>query len=804
MPAMSRLAVALLALVTWAHGYSLDVSNPSFEKAHGKDKNLPAGWGVYASPGTTATFKRDTTTAHSGEASAYFSNQGPMTALWSTRLQCMPGLSYTVEVWVKMRNATGRTGVSIRFLDEDKNWLGGPIFQPNPLVGTMDWTKVVYKVDPPPGAGGVVVFLSNTNSKGAEVWYDDISIKDDFEEIVPRSLGDILKALQAASASADLMSRLGLDSANVKRSLLRARGLKRRIDGLKGEPTIEVRRKMVESWRKLTEEVRASDRALDLVYDVAKWGELTGESQADYILGWQDAMNRVWLREKPANFDAGKTGRIVAIRGEVEPIQLVVAAIAGPLKDVRVTVGDFAGPGGATIPSAACEINVVGYVRITRPTFLGRFPVESEHPGWWPDILLPNFPFEVARADSQSVWLSVTIPEDARPGLYRAPVVVKPEGGTEKAATLDVEVRNVTLPATWHFRSIMSFHDAWGKRFYEEAWTPELRRKFLDFLLDRRINLTSMYGATDFSKEEIERGMARGQNTILLYTISSSAGLKQAPWIAAHAEKRARKTLDEWVPWVKERGWFEQSLFYGYDELPAEWFESMKHTFLKIKKGYDGIPTTTTAYDESYGLDTGLTGAVDIWIPYMTRYHADVAARAREKGTKVWWYDTRWTIEQYVNRGRLIPWQTFKVKADGYLIWCINRWRGEGAPKLPKAQWKTNTRPVALRVLNEWDPWLDGVTPNSSAMLLYPGPDGPYSSLRLENFRDGLEDYDLLVTAQALAEKTADPKVAAQLRSAITIEDEFIRDAVQTDYRSETLKAHRLRLIEALEAAGCR
>jgi len=227
----------------------------------------------------------------------------------------------------------------------------------------------------------------------------------------------------------------------------------------------------------------------------------------------------------------------------------------------------------------------------------------------------------------------------------------------------------------------------------------------------------------------------------------------------------------------------------------------MRHTFLKFKKDYDHIATITTAYDTSYGLDTKLTDAVDNWIPYMTRYRSAVARRARAKGTRVWWYDTRWTIEQYVSRGRLIPWMTYKVEADGFLIWCINRWRGEGAPKLPKAKWKTNREPVATQILNAWSPWLDGVTPNSSAMVVYPGPDGPYSSTRLENFRDGIEDYDLLVTARRLIATTTDPKARSLLQKAVTIEDDFIRNAARADFSSAALSAHRLRLIEALESA---
>jgi hypothetical protein len=74
-----------------------------------------------------------------------------------------------------------------------------------------------------------------------------------------------------------------------------------------------------------------------------------------------------------------------------------------------------------------------------------------------------------------------------------------------------LKVSRVLLPAKWRFRNIMSFHDGWARQFYGRHWTAELRRKYIEFLLARRINLASMYGDTDFSYKEIEQGVAAGK-----------------------------------------------------------------------------------------------------------------------------------------------------------------------------------------------------------------------------------------------------------------------------------------------------
>ena len=50
-----------------------------------------------------------------------------------------------------------------------------------------------------------------------------------------------------------------------------------------------------------------------------------------------------------------------------------------------------------------------------------------------------------------------------------------------------------------------------------------------------------------------------------------------------------------------------------------------------------------------------------------------------------------------------------------------------------------------------WVPWNAGA--NGDGMLIYPGPDGmPLASTRLENLRDGMEDYEALVILRDLTE----------------------------------------------------
>jgi len=138
------------------------------------------------------------------------------------------------------------------------------------------------------------------------------------------------------------------------------------------------------------------------------------------------------------------------------------------------------------------------------------------------------------------------------------------------------------------------------------------------------------------------------------------------------------------------------------------------------------------------------------------------------------------------------------VGAEGFLFWCLNRFVGNDKPVFDPDDPKTRT---------DWNPALDGGYENSTAMYVYPGRDGPVSSLRLENFRDGIEDYELLLTARErlarLEEGTgADAAAIAKLRAAVSLEDSFVKDHADYSKDPTALERHRAALIRAIEGAS--
>jgi hypothetical protein len=136
--------------------------------------------------------------------------------------------------------------------------------------------------------------------------------------------------------------------------------------------------------------------------------------------------------------------RIAAARGEFEPFQIVVRAPAA--QTLAVNVSTFS-KGSNTIP--APTIHRVDYVNVI---------TASDHfdrPGLWPDPLWPldngtsvSFPAN----QNQPLWFTVQVPWNAAPGIYQATVTV---GGA--SIPVQLEVWNFSLPRQIHLMSEWGF-----------------------------------------------------------------------------------------------------------------------------------------------------------------------------------------------------------------------------------------------------------------------------------------------------------------------------------------------------------
>ncbi|MEE8390327.1 MAG: glycoside hydrolase domain-containing protein [Anaerolineae bacterium] len=136
--------------------------------------------------------------------------------------------------------------------------------------------------------------------------------------------------------------------------------------------------------------------------------------------------------------------RIAAARGEFEPFQIVVQAPSA--QSLNVSVSDF-----VKSSDVITDVTVhrVDYVNLT--TFGDHF----DRPGWWPDPLWPldsgdavSFPAN----ENQPLWFTVRVPWDAAPGVYQATVTVG-----SASVPVELEVWNFSLPREIHLDSEWGF-----------------------------------------------------------------------------------------------------------------------------------------------------------------------------------------------------------------------------------------------------------------------------------------------------------------------------------------------------------
>ncbi|HSA96692.1 MAG TPA: glycoside hydrolase domain-containing protein, partial [Acidobacteriota bacterium] len=203
---------------------------------------------------------------------------------------------------------------------------------------------------------------------------------------------------------------------------------------------------------------------------------------------WAEGAYKV-MRDDPAPAAEQGVVRVAAARNEHEPFLLVLRP-AARLDGVRVATRSFVGEKGAAIDAAAISVRHVEYVNVTTPTDdLGRA-------GWWPDPLpLYDGPFTAAAGENHPLWLTVRVPADAAPGLYKGEVELS-AGVWSCRVPVELRVRSFALPEKSSVRSSFGL-PAGDIKAYHNLETREELEKVVDLyyqdLREHRLAPTSPF-----------------------------------------------------------------------------------------------------------------------------------------------------------------------------------------------------------------------------------------------------------------------------------------------------------------------
>ena len=496
-----------------------------------------------------------------------------------------------------------------------------------------------------------------------------------------------------------------------------------------------------------------------------------GQTSPTMLLGSASSMEKIQPRGPFSAKALTADGLSVRLAGnEYESVQLLVAPRDAELDGVKVTVeGDLTpmhnaqstmhNDGGAPVFSASnISCDVTGYVHTTRkpPYQVANGPdraLRDPAIGWWPDPILDFLDgVDIRGLDVQSFWIRVHCPAGQPAGIYRGALVVSAKGVETVRVPFSVRVNGFTLgrvsalPLSVAFGPCPTFQSegpegiAAAKALQADPLSPvNLWRRheseWISFLADYLIPQDNLYHRGD---------------TNFLFTARRLKDEGRPGWInlgywgmpASTSEADIAAWREETIPRLvamrdlaAELGILDLAYAYGCDEATPRDFPEVAAAVRELKAALPGIPLCTTAQDDTMGMGSELSG-IDWFVPKVSKFDSAKAVTSREAGHKVWWYTCCEPHAPYPNffiecpgiePRVLMGAQAVRHRPDGFLYYATSLWNSKHC--------------IEDGPFTDWDPrsW---TTYHGDGSWTCAGPDGtPLPTIRLENFRDGLEDY---------------------------------------------------------------
>jgi hypothetical protein len=535
---------------------------------------------------------------------------------------------------------------------------------------------------------------------------------------------------------------------------------------------------------------------------------------------------------------------VSAARGEFEPAQVVLRAEKdGEL--VFAEAGPLRGQWGQKIPISV-QIHEVTYVQVTHPTD------RTCPPGWYPDPLPPlRLPLTLRAGQNQPLWLTFHVARETKPGDYQGELRLKTSLGAVKVP-LRVHVYDFTLPEETHLKSAlgMGSHSINQYHHLKQSGDKEaVFEKYLRNFAEHRISPYSFYdyapidirfagqgtnkhAQVDFAKFDrvAERWLDQEHfNTFVLHLRGMGGGtfhsrhLGELEGFQEGTPEFARlfqDYLSQIETHLRERNWLPKAFTYWFDEPAPKDFEFVADGMKRIHAAAPGIKRMLTVQPEP-----PLLGQVDIWCGLTPKWTPKLVSERRAAGEEVWWYICCGPHAPYITEFidhpgtelRLWPWQSWQYGVQGILIWETLYWTSPAAFPPPKLQdpW---TDPMSYVSGYGKKPGEIGYWGNGDGRFLYPPRrdasedqkpclDAPVNSIRWENLRDGMEDYEYFWLLQQAATRElvwhGGTDLLKQARELLKVPNDVSQDLTHFTTDPRLMLGHRdrvARMIERLQA----
>jgi hypothetical protein len=544
------------------------------------------------------------------------------------------------------------------------------------------------------------------------------------------------------------------------------------------------------------------------------------------------------LADSPENLVwDGEKIRIFGARNEIIAFQLIIQAAETGAQGIDIRVSDlsqgsFRIPGSDSGPSdpydyrgKAIELFTEHYLQITERSTGGTSWTRSAAPsnyylGWIPDILIPfsapsgmgGAPFDISPNTNQAVWVDITIPRDVPAGTLNGEVQISSQGIVTQRIPLELRVYNFILSDETHFPNMFAISphdislrhglDLDSEEYYEVLvrYHQMAHRHRMDLVQAvrnisqvRRFHNRYLTGALYQEKNGYAgpgEGVGNRTFSIGLYgNLPTEYGGNISNW----SQELWWEGSNAWATWFAENA--PEVSIHKY-LTPDEPDNPSDLRAIKAQAGWSDsnpgmgntIPNLVTHW-----IAPEYQGYVDIWS--ISTNHAlsntnpntdpEFVQAEREAGNQIGVYNGyrpatgSILIDTDAVDFRVIPWIGWKYDLDHYFYWMTTYW----------TDWTNNAR--------RWNIFTNPQTKqnhgNGEGTFFYPGQDkiyieedrglpGPLASIRMKNWRRGMQDYEYLWLAKELGLEDEVERIVNQAVPAALWETDSRSDIAWSEY----------------------
>lgn len=517
---------------------------------------------------------------------------------------------------------------------------------------------------------------------------------------------------------------------------------------------------------------------------------MAAQPQSSFRLDWAETGSHCVIGGGSSLEFQKKAFNHVAWRGEKVFAQAVVSS-EEELKDVRLSVSDLRN-GKSLIGAENIRLQFVSYVvsDLLDTTKYGQCGSREDKSKWGEvlvaDVLDINDSMTVPAGRKQPVWMTVSVPSDARPGKYSGKLTVTSSNAKSRSLNVELTVADHVLPPArdWAFHldlwqnpySVARYENVplWSEAHFEamrpvmrmlaeagqksvtatimsRPWNGQTEDAFGSMVTKiRRIDGTWLYDYTIFDRWVefmFSLGIDRQINCYSMIpwalqfdyidqATSSPATFQAAPGSEEYNEYWGAFIAD-FARHLKAKGWFEKTMI-AMDERPLE---SMQAVLGLIRKVEPALKISLAGnYHEPVIYDI-----VDFSETFSGKQEFPESAKAKRKelGLTTTFYTC--CAEAHPNmfvisnpdEAAWLGWFAQADGYDGYLRWAYNSWTLD---PLTDARFRT---------------W-----PAGDCFVVYPGGRG---SVRFSKLVEGIQDFEKVRILRSRWQETGNEAKLGQL-----------------------------------------